>query len=145
MLLSTYSRNKLPSHPYSIVMLLSRTTGLPVCVPVKIHEKHPSACRANLAAHAFCRATCLKQCCCYAVIFNKRNLVNGKNLDQENWWSWTDLNRLPPACKAGALPDELQPLIMVGLERLELSTSRLSGVRSNHLSYRPDSPYSFVQ
>ena len=28
-------------------------------------------------------------------------------------------------------------LILVGLERLELSTSRLSGVRSNHLSYRP--------
>ena len=27
----------------------------------------------------------------------------------------------------------------MGLERLELSTSRLSGVRSNHLSYRPDS------
>ena len=27
---------------------------------------------------------------------------------------------------------------MVGLDRLELSTSRLSGVRSNHLSYRPD-------
>ena len=26
---------------------------------------------------------------------------------------------------------------VVGLERLELSTSRLSGVRSNHLSYRP--------
>ena len=25
----------------------------------------------------------------------------------------------------------------MGLERLELSTSRLSGVRSNHLSYRP--------
>ena len=29
------------------------------------------------------------------------------------------------------------PDFMVGLERLELSTSRLSGVRSNHLSYRP--------
>ena len=28
---------------------------------------------------------------------------------------------------------------VVGLERLELSTSRLSGVRSNHLSYRPSS------
>ena len=28
---------------------------------------------------------------------------------------------------------------VVGLERLELSTSRLSGVRSNHLSYRPAS------
>ena len=25
----------------------------------------------------------------------------------------------------------------MGLDRLELSTSRLSGVRSNHLSYRP--------
>ena len=96
------------------------------------------------------------------------------------------MNRRPPACKAGALPTELQPLPLglfapggvaprfcpghvyfdtlpspkarapcrekipartalslyapdlVGLERLELSTSRLSGVRSNHLSYRPE-------
>ena len=29
---------------------------------------------------------------------------------------------------------------LVGLERLELSTSRLSGVRSSHLSYRPAHP-----
>lgn len=29
------------------------------------------------------------------------------------------------------------PLDMVGLDRLELSTSPLSGVRSSHLSYRP--------
>ena len=29
---------------------------------------------------------------------------------------------------------------MVGLARLELATSRLSGVRSNHLSYRPKLP-----
>ena len=28
----------------------------------------------------------------------------------------------------------------VGLDRIELSTSRLSGVRSNHLSYRPLTP-----
>lgn len=28
------------------------------------------------------------------------------------WWSWTGSNRRPPACKAGALPAELQPLIM---------------------------------
>ena len=28
--------------------------------------------------------------------------------------------------------------ILVGLGRVELPTSRLSGVRSNHLSYRPD-------
>ena len=32
----------------------------------------------------------------------------------------------------------------MGLERLELSTSRLSGVRSNHLSYRPVSAWSFL-
>ena len=25
------------------------------------------------------------------------------------WWSWPGLNRRPPACKAGALPVELQP------------------------------------
>ena len=29
-------------------------------------------------------------------------------------------------------------LLLVGLGRIELPTSRLSGVRSNHLSYRPD-------
>ena len=55
MLLSTYSRNKLPSFPYSIVMLPSRTTGLPVCIPVQIHESHvhafmPSAGIQTLAA-----------------------------------------------------------------------------------------------
>ena len=37
-------------------------------------------------------------------------------------------------------PDSYNPLTafcMVGLGRIELPTSRLSGVRSNHLSYRP--------
>src|SRR5271168_3927644 len=33
----------------------------------------------------------------------------------------------------------LETLILVGLDRLELSTSPLSGVRSSHLSYRPGS------
>jgi hypothetical protein len=69
----------------------------------------------------------------------------------KNWWSWTGSNRRPPACKAGALPTELQPpdttrvqkhnqirsKAMVGLGRLELPTSRLSSARSNQLSYRP--------
>jgi hypothetical protein len=32
---------------------------------------------------------------------------------------------------------ETRNLILVGLDRLELSTSPLSGVRSSHLSYRP--------
>ena len=71
------------------------------------------------------------------------------------WWRWTDSNRWPPACKAGALPAELHPqrnddsfrtavsgfqllnpeseskFGMVGLDGVEPSTSRLSGVRSN--------------
>jgi hypothetical protein len=73
---------------------------------------------------------------------------------RDTWWSCTGSNRGPPACKAGALPTELQPLVLqqvrlpsiteatrlkvVGLGRFELPTSPLSGVRSNQLSYRPD-------
>ncbi len=75
------------------------------------------------------------------------------------WWRRTGSNRRPEACKATALPTELRPrngssdmpfgiiealpdtqhtkFKVVGLGRLELPTSRLSGVRSNHLSYRP--------
>jgi hypothetical protein len=80
----------------------------------------------------------------------------------EGWWSQTGSNRRPHACKARALPTELWPLrsawprngdpsgrcvdiltrveAMVGPDRVELSTSRLSGVRSNHLSYGPIAP-----
>ena len=69
------------------------------------------------------------------------------------WWRRTGSNRRPEACKATALPTELRPLKteqsnesksfqrlcwsesrapnLVGLGRLELPTSRLSGVRSN--------------
>ena len=80
-----------------------------------------------------------------------------------SWWSQTESNRRHPACKAGALPTELwphsirnsakprravgdavlrlrtpsEPEVLVGPGRLELPTLRLSGVRSNHLSYRP--------
>ena len=71
------------------------------------------------------------------------------------WWSQTGSNRRPHACKARALPTELWPLFrdeparavvksrrgasrrLVGPGRLELPTLRLSGVRSNHLSYEP--------
>jgi hypothetical protein len=41
------------------------------------------------------------------------------------------------ACVAG-------PKRMVGLGRLELPTSRLSGVRSNHLSYRPETKRAYA-
>ena len=62
------------------------------------------------------------------------------------WWSLSGSNRRPPACKAGALPAELRPRSrprrlagrLVGREGVEPSTSRLSGVRSHHLSYRPN-------
>lgn len=56
-----------------------------------------------------------------------------------SWWSQTGSNRRHPACKAGALPAELWPQTfkMVGPGGLEPPTSRLSGVRSNHLSYGP--------
>ena len=60
------------------------------------------------------------------------------------WWSRSGSNRRHPACKAGALPAELRPRCLhgalVGLERFELSTPRLSSVCSNQLSYRPSRP-----
>src|SRR5262249_60639528 len=66
-------------------------------------------------------------------------------------------NRRHPACKAGALPAELQPQTgekapsawhrlrtdrngALGLGGLEPPTSRLSGARSSQLSYRPVVP-----
>ena len=65
--------------------------------------------------------------------------------EREIEWSWPGSNRRPPACKTGALPTELQPRRekplagrrMVGLSGFEPLTSRLSGGRSNQLSYRP--------
>ena len=58
--------------------------------------------------------------------------------ERPDWWSQTGSNRRPPACKAGALPIELQPrMILVGLDGFEPSTPALSRRCSNQLSYRP--------
>ena len=72
---------------------------------------------------------------------------SGRPLERraEREWSRTGSNRRPQACKARALPAELRPRAtraslrssLVGQGRLELPTLRLSGVRSNHLSYWP--------
>jgi hypothetical protein len=44
-----------------------------------------------------------------------------------DWWSQTGSNRRPPACKAGALPAELWPLIVgVRLRAQACAGNRLS-------------------
>ncbi len=62
----------------------------------------------------------------------------------ESWWSWSGSNRRPTACKAAALPAELQPRpsratqkSLVGLVGFEPTTPALSRRCSNRLSYRP--------
>ena len=66
-------------------------------------------------------------------------------------WRRSDSNRRPSRCKRDALPTELRPpawpckriasvaryMFVVGVPRLELGTSALSGLRSNQLSYTP--------
>ena len=64
-------------------------------------------------------------------------VVNVLAPQKADWWRWADSNRRPPACKAGALPLSYIPTNMVGIGGLEPPTSRLSGVRSNQLSYTP--------
>ena len=69
------------------------------------------------------------------------------------WWSWSGSNRRPTACKAAALPAELQPPLLVvsrasqtnqktlvGLVGFEPTTPALSRRCSNRLSYRPNRP-----
>src|SRR5438309_5534976 len=58
-----------------------------------------------------------------------------------SWLRGRDLNPRPLGYEPNELPDCSTPRQnlnhMVGLGRVELPTSRLSGVRSNQLSYRP--------
>ena len=93
------------------------------------------------ACHSFTdfqRTSCRPQC---RMISNLLCATHPRLMLSQAWWSLSGSNRRPPACKAGALPAELRPQgnlgIMVGLGGLEPPASPLSGVRSNHLSYRP--------
>ena len=101
--------------------------------PHAVPQGTKRACLVRPAGLSTNRTACLFDC-----------LRTTKRLDP--WWSQTGSNRRPHACKARALPTELWPhgdettairSRMVGLGRLERPTSPLSGVRSNHLSYRP--------
>ena len=95
----------------------------------------------------------------YDVICNRSKGSAANLYCDRRWWSQTGSNRRPHACKARALPTELWPQILrstqesclsirsaatqelVGPGRFELPTLRLSGVRSNQLSYGP--PWSY--
>ena len=76
---------------------------------------------------------------------NKKRIRIKPAPEQTQWWRRSGSNRRPVACKATALPTELRPrpkrqnntTRLVGPGRFELPTSRLSGVRSNQLSYEP--------
>ncbi len=54
-----------------------------------------------------------KNRCRCETLFRSSDLKGGgvqvKVPEFRGWWSWTESNRRPPACKAGALPTELQP------------------------------------
>jgi hypothetical protein len=56
--------------------------------------------------------------------------------------SLEDAHHLKPAVCSCYGPPWSQPRFMVGLGRVELPTSPLSGVRSNQLSYRPPARHS---
>ena len=47
----------------------------------------------------------------------------------ESWWTLPDSNRPPPACKAGALPDELKAQILGRAQRASLRPKAFGRVR----------------
>ena len=108
-----------------------------------LHVRSERSPLHDVRQHAHANDAWTRRIAC-ANLFHGRAAGESELIDR--WWSQTESNRRPPACKAGALPTELWPRIaapakreMVGLGRFELPTSRLSSARSNQLSYRPNS------
>ena len=82
MLLFACFSKKTPFHPYAIV----KEPTLPGPPSSALGSHSRDLCVTRLLPNVAWRKVCLM------------------------WWSWTGLNRRPPACKADALPAELQPL-----------------------------------
>jgi hypothetical protein len=120
---------------------------------------NPRSARIRKTPRARKRNLILGRCLGTARGCKEPRVAKSEGLAAAVWWSQTESNRRPHACKARALPTELWPLSrrsakrsnprthsigprsfdarMVGLGRLELPTSRLSSARSNQLSYKP--------
>jgi hypothetical protein len=120
---------------------------------------NPRSVRIRKTPRARKRNLILGRCLGIARDCQEPRVAKNEGLAAAVWWSQTESNRRPHACKARALPTELWPLSrrsakrsnprmlsvdpwsfdakMVGLGRLELPTSRLSSARSNQLSYKP--------
>ena len=49
-----------------------------------------------------------------SIVRTDTNFISSDELSKPDWWSQTGSNRRPPACKAGALPAELWPLVGFG-------------------------------
>ena len=104
---------------------------------------------------AFARASEMHSPTRYVVVKDRRGSMSRvlpmQSVNRKNWHSSrSHTARNPVRCGADRVrTDDLRlakpalsqlsysPSRMVGLGRFELPTSRLSGVRSNHLSYRP--------
>jgi hypothetical protein len=91
-----------------------------------------------------CSITCfdtVSHICCYVLQLFNCQRTSMRHAMPSPLWTHTGSNRRPPECKSGALPAELWARslfsILVGRSGLEPPASRLSGVCSNQLSYRP--------
>ena len=105
---------------------------------------------------AFQLQTSTSHCAAPPGALSRRSGLQPKQPEQcVKWWRMTGSNRRPPACKAGALPAELIPRLvlpglgrcapslrldpaLVGLVGFEPTTPALSRRCSNRLSYRPN-------